>query len=154
MTGATLHRLPFTKALRTMLAEQLGKPVEIRRIPTVPKDGNPETQIQVRRPYAILYPLWRSMSGPPFAEPDVDAEWTYQVSLFAERGDQLEWMADRVMGGVLDRAASGAFVHPVTVDGIYCSDRTLKEDNGGDLTADEPPQLDLRFGFNVSPRSA
>lgn len=171
MTVTTiLPRLPFAKGFKALLEEATGKPVGWRRIPTVPADDDPDTQVPVKRVYLIMYPLWTRTDGPPFGAPDADAHWTFQVSIYAERGDQLEVFRDKVIAAVLGRdGTTTAFVHSLDVDatedrvGQHCWGRTMTEDSGGPtgpptMGADELgveqdlPSTDLRFVFDVSPR--
>ena len=151
MTVTVLPRLPMSKHLRVLLEEETGHPVGLSAIPrkVPPGQTGPATaQSPEKPPYFILYPGWATTSGPPFATPDADAEWVYQVTAVADRGDQLEWMRDKVIGIFLARKEDGSFVVPIEVAGIRVMNRTLQDDAGqdaGDL------QSALRFTLYVTP---
>lgn len=143
-----LNRLPMSKHLKALIADRTTIATGLSSIPRVPSEADPDTFVSVPAPYFILYPLWVNLSGPPFVAPEADAEWIYQVTAIAEKGDQLEWMRDKVLTTVLGRSPSGAFVVPIEVAGMRVMDRSLKEDGGM-----EPGSMEstLRFALKVTP---
>lgn len=153
-TRSILPRLPMSKALRGLLAEGQPYPVGLGAIPRIPDPEAPagsDAKIAAAPPYLILYPLWStSLESTPLVAPDSDWEWNYQVTGVAERGDQTEWIRDRVLQLLLGRNADGSFETPLEVPGIRVMNRWLSDDSGT-----EPGTLstDLRIVLSVTPAS-
>jgi len=150
-TTSVLNRLPMTKKLRTELTEFMGMdfPVGLGSIPLV---GNLDNRTLAKPPYLIIYPLWRTSLAGTWSQPDADVDWTYQISGFSERTDQLEWIRDKVTEFFLARNPDGSFAHPLDVEGMHVINRYLKEDVGSDpATAGGVIASDMRFGVVVTP---
>lgn len=114
----SLHRLPFDKAVRTMLQEATGKPVGLYGLPTVDDPADPAgPKLPAVPPYYALYALPASYSGPPFGDDHADVEWRYQLTCIAERADQAAWLRDRGVDAMVGRQPDDpqAFLHPIVV---------------------------------------
>mgnify|MGYP006189841959 CR=1 FL=1 len=153
MTDYLLPRAPMTTKIQDTLAGALGIPFGTAAAPRVPSTGDASTLVAATAPYGVLYPLWRNLSGPPFGAANVDAEWVYQVTLIAERGDQADFLLDRVFQVFLGKDAAGEWVHPFDVPGLSVMDRTFKEDAGIDPADPAIGVFDAiaRFGVHVTP---
>lgn len=151
----TMHRQPTTLKIRSKLDTVLGDDwaVGLSAVPQVP-GATPNTWVPVSLPYVILYPLWTKPSGPPFgANRHDDAEWTYQVTCLALRGDQLEWVRDRVIAAFLATNPDGSYVHDLAGDGVKIMERAMADDTGSGEAAPGVSALpsDLRFRLHVTP---
>ncbi|WP_116211600.1 DUF3168 domain-containing protein [Streptomyces olivoreticuli] len=120
-----INRAPVTEAVRAMLSEAVGKSCGVGALPTV--GGTP-----VLLPYLVLYPLGGDFDGALLGDRSEDAHLVYQVTVVASRTDQAEWVADRVRRALLDRAATGEWVHPLVVPGGRVWGRALIADDGTD----------------------
>jgi hypothetical protein len=163
-----LPRLPMTKAVRSLLAEVTGKPWEIRRIPRVPAthdDGTlvvPEKLVPAEPVFGILYPQWRTFSGPQYADQHADVVWHYQATIAVRRGDQGEVWGDKVIRALVGRTADLRFAYdldiPATEDhpGMRVIDRTIEEDGSDEGVGDSATgvvTVDIRFSLSVTPTS-
>ena len=149
-TPYVLPRYPMTKKIHADLGAALGIPVGLNAVPKV-SDGSGGLEL-AKAPYAIVYSLWRNLSGPMFGAAQVDAEWVYQVTLYGERGDQLELLMDKVFAFFIGKT-DGHWTHPLDVDGLAVMDRVFKEDTGVDTGDPTSGTLDAvaRFGILVTP---
>lgn len=120
---------PITTALVAFLAAQTGRPVGYGSAP-VTGDGPEDV------PYAIVYPLPGGATWGPFLTgPDEGAEVPYQVTSVGSRGDQADWMADRVRKAMVGRTA-GALTAALAVTGLTVLDRSLVSYGGHDRQGD------------------
>ncbi|KQP81573.1 hypothetical protein [Aeromicrobium sp. Leaf291] len=151
MTTTALRRQPMSLALRDALAHTIGFPCELRSIPRV-RDG--AATVSAAPPYVILYPLDGGSSGTQ-GKPHSSAAWSYQATLVGQRGDQLELLYDRLVAFLYDRHASGAWVHPLAVEGQKVYDRNKDDENGAGASGEDTKagimSHDVRFTLSVSP---
>lgn len=163
-----LPRLPMTKRLLAVLREQTGKPWEISTVPRKPDPQKPAELIGEAPPYGILYPMWERPdedTGPPLTAPNADPSWVYQASYYSIRGDQLEWLRDRVYAVLLGRDSDGKFLHSLDLDavtagpdgdhhpGIYVMDRELVEEQGMPNPTGTLLEASVRVALKVTPRT-
>lgn len=144
-----LPRAPTTKKLHDALKAAFGPiPVGLSAIPQTPPG------VSARAPYAILYPLWANLDGPPWGQDrHADAEWCYQLTCYAERGDQLEGMRDKAFAVFLGKADDG-YTHDLDTASAKIMERDLKEDAGiGEAVGSIIPS-ELRFGLHATPADA
>ncbi|WP_406349586.1 hypothetical protein OHB10_32200 [Streptomyces sp. NBC_01597] len=121
-------RLPVTRALAALLEHATGRPCGIGELPRVQgKSG----WVPAPVPYTILDSLPAEFGGPPLWDWHADAAWSYQITSVGERGDQVEWLADRVRAGVVGRT-DGHWSHDLHVPEARVIDRELTYDAGGD----------------------
>jgi hypothetical protein len=148
MANHILKRQPTTMKLQSVLDEALGADYAVGLSAAPRVETSPGTLTAASPPYVILYPLWVNLSGPAFgADRHADAEWTYQVTGMALRGDQLEWVRDRVLEVVLGKDDDGRYVHDLDTPGVKITERDLKEDSGiGEAVGSVLP-TDIRFGL-------
>lgn len=152
-----LPRLPMTQALTDLLGEVTGWPWEIREIPKVPdpKGTGPigdRELVPVPPPYGILYPLWRTYSGPAWFNPEADAGWVYQATWVVERGDQLEWADDKTREVIVGRHGRD-YLHDLDIPGVSVMGREILPDGSNDETPTSGTiiQGTLRFVLYVTP---
>ncbi|MEU3973421.1 hypothetical protein [Streptomyces bacillaris] len=121
-------RLPVTRALAALVEKATGRPCGIGELPRVEgKSGfEPATA-----PYTILDSLPGEFGGPPLWDWHADAAWSYQVTSVGERGDQVEWLADRVRAGVVGRTDDRWSYDLHLLEGRVI-DRELTYDAGGE----------------------
>jgi hypothetical protein len=148
----SLPRLPFSKALRTLVETGTGKPCGLGVFPLINAPGEPEHNKPVPPPFSVLYVVPGSnYSGPPMADDHADVEWTYQLTYVAQREDQAQWLFDRGHGTVLDRTPGDGqvFVHPLIVDGMTVMRRRHVTDG---VTPSEGDVVSLfeQFAFTVT----
>lgn len=121
-------RLPVTRALAALLEQATERPCGCGELPRVRgKFG----WTPARVPYAILDSLPAEFAGPPLSDWHADAAWSYQVTSVGKRGDQVEWLADRVRVGLVGRIG-GRWRHELRVPGFRVMDRELTYDAGGE----------------------
>ncbi|MFJ9356993.1 hypothetical protein [Streptomyces mirabilis] len=121
-------RLPVTRALAALLKHATGRPCGIGELPRVQgKSGWEPAPV----PYTILDSLPAEFCGPPLWDWHADAVWSYQVTSVGERGDQVEWLADRVRAGVVGRT-DDHWSHDLHVPEARVIDRELTYDAGGE----------------------
>ena len=147
MEVTVLPRLPFTRALHEWLGQRFTAGTEVYPIGwgAVPRKDTGEQYVA---PYAILYSLWSEVAGPPLGRlAAADATWVYQLTMAGKRGDQVEWMRDRLTDALLARTATG-WKHPIVVPGLTIMSREISDDAGGEVSE---LQLDVRFNFKVTP---
>ncbi|MEU8560583.1 hypothetical protein AB0C45_03745 [Streptomyces cyaneofuscatus] len=121
-------RLPVTGALAALVEEATGRPCGIGELPRV--EGKSGWKL-ASAPYTILDSLPGAFSGPPLWDWHADAAWSYQVTSVGERGDQVEWLADRVRAGVVGRS-DGRWTYGLHVPEARVIDRELTYDAGGE----------------------
>lgn len=121
-------RLPVTRALAALVEKTTGRPCGIGELPRV---EGPSGWEPAPAPYTILDSLPAEFSGPPLWDWHADAAWSYQVTSVGERGDQVEWLADRVRAGVVGRT-DGRWAHDLRVPEARVIDRELTYDAGGE----------------------
>jgi hypothetical protein len=153
---SVLKRLPMTKLLRDRLTVALGDGYSLA-VGAAPRTqvvgSNPPVFVGVDAPYVILYPLWTNTSG-TWSQPDADAEWLYQASMFGKRWDQNEWMRDRLVSWIFSRTPDGQFRNALEVEGMRVMDRSIRDDTGYAPDNAVPSgiiQSDLRFSLKVTP---
>lgn len=145
--GIPARRL-LTSALKQMLIDATGQPVEVSRAPF----KNNDTKQVADVPYAILYPLpgGGSEGGAPLTHPDADLQFVYQVTSVALRDDQAEWMADKVRWAMLGRDSSGTFRWSLTATGMTVMDRRLSGAVGGLDLVDQIYQIPESYSIYVT----
>jgi hypothetical protein len=149
----TLHRLPFDKAVRTMLEAATGKPVGLYQLPTVPDPADPEnSRLPVDPPYYVLYALPADFSGPPFGDDHADVVWGYQLTCVAERADQAMWLRDHGADAFLARQPGNqqAYLYPITVAGMTVMWRRAEDESPPD-DADGVLSYPQRYAIAVTP---
>lgn len=144
-------RLPTTLRIQTALSgvSPDGHPCGLAQRPKGPGPGYADLD----PPYAILYPLWQTLDGPPFGGMrHADAWWTYQVSLFALRGDQLEVMRDKVVEVIFGKTESGdEWATSLDTAGVKIVDREDSDDTGGEEPVAGVFPSSLRFRIKATP---
>lgn len=120
--------------------------------PTYTDPPGSNTVKAYRPPYFIVYPMWASLGGPGLGpDRECDAEWTYQVTMLALRGDQLEWMRDHVVRCVFGKNPDGSWLNsfdtPESDNGpaVRIIGRELTDDTGTGDGADGVLPSDFRF---------
>ncbi|MEU6254293.1 hypothetical protein [Streptomyces sp. NPDC047043] len=121
-------RLPVTRALAALVEHTTGRPCGIGELPCVQGKSGWEP---AAAPYTVLDSLPAEFSGPPLWDWHADASWSYQVTSVGERGDQVEWLADRVRAGVVGRT-DGHWTHDLLIPEVRVIDRELTYDAGGE----------------------
>lgn len=152
MTRFLIPRAPVTRALQALLRDAVGIPFGIAAAPRVPSNEDPDFLVPTTTPYGILYPLWRNLSG-GLGAPDGMAEFVYQASVVAERGDSLDIYMDSVFDVFLGRNADRSWKHPLEVPGVSVMDRTAKDEAGIDPADAKVGVFEgvARFGIHVTP---
>ena len=121
-------RLPVTRALAALLEHATGRPCGIGELPRVQGESGWEL---AATPYTILDSLPAEFGGPPLWDWHADAAWAYQITSVGERGDQVEWLADRVRAGLVGRT-DGRWNRELLVPEVRVIDRELTYDAGGE----------------------
>ncbi|WP_431770887.1 hypothetical protein [Streptomyces cucumeris] len=121
-------RLPVTRALAALVEKTTGRPCGIGELPRVEGKSGWEP---AACPYTILDSLPAEFGGPPLWDWHADAAWSYQITSVGERGDQVEWLADRVRSGIVGRT-DGRWVHDLLIPEARLIDRELTYDAGGE----------------------
>lgn len=151
MTTTPLPRLPMTKAIKALFVAQFHpKPIGLAVAPRMADPEDPSTLIAVPPPYGVLHALWTTTGGPPLHDPNADSEWNYQLSLYAEKGDQLEWMLDKARAVWVGRNPDRSWRHPIEVEGMKVMDRELRDDLGADPSGASIDAV-LRLAIKVTP---
>lgn len=145
--GIPARRL-LTAALKQMLMDATGRPVEVNRAPF----QNNDTKIVADVPYAIIYPLpgGGSVAGSQLYHPDEDMVFVYQVTSVALRDDQADWMGDKVRWAMLGRDGQGAFRWALTPSGMTITDRRLSGAAGGLDLVDQIYQVPESYSIYVT----
>ncbi|GHE06577.1 hypothetical protein [Streptomyces alanosinicus] len=147
----SLARLPVTRALAMLIEQATGRPCGVAELPrarTESGEWNPTAA-----PYTILDSLPSAFTGPPLWDWHADAAWTYQVTSVGERGDQVQWLADRVRAGVVGRSG-GRWTHHLRVPQARVIDRELDHDAGGETSVSAAGAIVSyvqRFTITVTP---
>ncbi|MER5546490.1 hypothetical protein ACWDBP_35010 [Streptomyces sp. NPDC001233] len=147
----TAPRLPVTRALAALITDATGRPCGIGELPLV--QGKSGDWKPAAAPYTILDSLPGEFSGPPLADWQADAAWSYQVTSVGERGDQVQWLADRVRNGVVGRR-DGSWAHDLHVAQGRVIDRELAHDAGGETSVSAAGAIVSyvqRFTITVTP---
>ncbi|HEX9991353.1 MAG TPA: hypothetical protein VGB14_00355 [Acidimicrobiales bacterium] len=105
-------RRKVTQALIDMLAAATTRPV-----------GDLDRPPAGVEPFAVVYPIPGGSSDGPAQWPHADVDRVYQVSSVGKDRWQAEWMADKVRAAILGRNGNGAYVNPITVDGVVVFER-------------------------------
>ncbi|WP_432190843.1 hypothetical protein [Streptomyces sp. bgisy027] len=121
-------RLPVTRALAALVEHTTGRPCGIGELPRV--EGKSGWELAAA-PYTVLDSLPAEFGGPPLWDWHADAAWSYQVTSVGERGDQVQWLADRVRAGVVGRT-DGHWTHDLLIPEVRVIDRELTYDAGGE----------------------
>ncbi|MGQ4490080.1 hypothetical protein ACN6LM_000510 [Streptomyces sp. SAS_281] len=121
-------RLPVTRALAALVENATARPCGIGELPRVEGKSGWEP---ASAPYTILDSLPAEFDGPPLWDWHADAKWSYQITSVGERGDQVEWLADRVRAGVVGRT-DDRWAHDLRVPEARVIDRELTYDAGGE----------------------
>ncbi|MFE9250159.1 MULTISPECIES: hypothetical protein [Streptomyces] len=121
-------RLPVTRALAALVEKTTGRPCGIGELPRVEGKSGWEPAAS---PYTVLDSLPAEFGGPPLWDWHADAAWSYQITSVGERGDQVEWLADRVRNGVVGRT-DGGWAHDLLIPEARVIDRELTYDAGGE----------------------
>ncbi|MGW3121357.1 hypothetical protein ACWDBW_30110 [Streptomyces sp. NPDC001107] len=122
-------RLPVTRALAALVERATGRPCGVGELPRVQRESGEWEPASA--PYTILDSLPGEFTGPPLEDWHADAAWTYQLTSVGERGDQVEWLADRVRVGLVGRS-DGRWTHDLPVPEVRVIDRELTYDAGGE----------------------
>jgi hypothetical protein len=149
-----LARLPVTLKLQTELAgiSPDGHPAGLSNRPRKQDPPGSGTWVDLEPPYAILYSLWQTLEGPPFgADRHADVWWTYQVTLLAKRGDQLELMRDRLNKVIFATTEAGGYVTSLDAGGAKIIDREPADDAGADTPVDGVYPSSMRFRLKATP---
>ncbi|MDQ0990717.1 hypothetical protein [Streptomyces sp. V3I7] len=123
-------RLPVTRALAALVEKATGRPCGIGELPRVEGKSGWEP---ASSPYTVLDSLPAEFGGPPLWDWHADAAWSYQITSVGERGDQVEWLADRVRSGVVGRT-DGRWAHNLPIPEARVIDRELTYDAGGEAS--------------------
>lgn len=124
--------LPITNALVALLEAQTGRPVGRGSAPLA---GGVVADLE-DGPYAIVYQLaGGSTWGPMLYGPDEASQLPYQVTSVGKRGDQADWMADRVRQVMVGRT-DGTLTHALVVPGLTILDREFSAYGGQDRDGD------------------
>ena len=119
-------RRACTEALKKLIEEECGWPVDVGRAPTE------QNSQQVEKPYVVILPQDRGVfSGPIFANTTADAAFEYQIVSVGETYDQAELVADKVRQVLLEKDDTGAFTYQFTVPDLKVMDRTPGFDSPG-----------------------
>ncbi|GHE80174.1 hypothetical protein GCM10014715_39440 [Streptomyces spiralis] len=102
-------------------------------------------------PYSVLYELGQVAGyGPPFGDPDADAQVYVQISSVGTTAEQVSLHADKVRSAFLARVpGSGQFANPINVAGGRVMDRTLDQEDGTTVTSGTYTYVQ-RFALRVS----
>ncbi|MGW1284365.1 hypothetical protein ACWD4N_11775 [Streptomyces sp. NPDC002586] len=104
-------------------------------------------------PHTMLDSLPGEFSGPPLADWQADAAWSYQVTSVGERGDQVQWLADRVRDGVVGRS-DGSWAYDLRISQGRAIDRELAHESGGETSVSAAGAIVSyvqRFTITVTP---
>ncbi|MGW1047705.1 hypothetical protein AB5L52_30210 [Streptomyces sp. CG4] len=104
-------------------------------------------------PHTMLDSLPGEFSGPPLADWQADAAWSYQVTSVGERGDQVQWLADRVRDGVVGRS-DGSWAYDLRISQGRVIDRELAHESGGETSVSAAGAIVSyvqRFTITVTP---
>jgi hypothetical protein len=144
-------RLPVTRALAALIEQATGRPCGVAELPRV--RGESGEWKPASAPYTILDSLPGAFTGPPLWDWHADAAWTYQVTSVGERGDQVQWLADRVRAGVVGRSG-GHWAYDLDVPQARVIDRELDHDAGGEASVSAAGAIVSyvqRFTITVTP---
>lgn len=147
----TFPRLPVTRALSALIEKATGRPCGIAELPRVQTESG--VWESAGTPYAVLDSLPGDFSGPPLEDWHADAAWGYQVTSVGERGDQVEWLADRVRAGVVGRR-DGEWLYDLRIPQGRVMDRELDYDSGGETSVSAAGAIVSyvqRFTITVTP---
>lgn len=149
MAQHILPRAPTSKKLLTALRSAFG-PIPVGDAAAA-RVGNAANGAVAPLPYAVLLPLWSNLDGPAWSQDrHADAEWIYQIDLYAERGDQLEGMRDKAFAAVLGKTETG-YATDLNTDDAKIIERSLADDTGvGDPVGSTLPSQ-LRFRLHATP---
>ncbi len=112
-----IDREPVDLMLVAFLKTHTGKAVDLSRAPTDSKQPKTDAQSVSAVPYIIVYPVYGGMfQGPPLAAYLSMARFEYHVTSIGIRGDQAQWMADRVRHALFDCTAWGAYLNDMVID--------------------------------------
>ncbi len=125
----TVARLPVTRALAALLVKATGRPCGVGELPCLQGESGEWEPAAV--PYTVLDSLPGSFSGPPLEDWHADVAWSYQATSVGARGDQVQWLADRVREGVVGRR-DGRWAYDLHVSQGRVIDRELDHDAGGE----------------------
>lgn len=138
------QRRNLTEALKALLIDKTGKPVEVATAPRK-HDGT-----VADLPYAVVYPIAGGIySGPELCSPEADVAWEYQIQCNGKRYDQTEWLMDLVRTTIIDRN-NGVLVNRITFDDHVVMDQRIVGPEG---TLDEVGQIwfgSESFAFEVT----
>lgn len=114
-------RLDASLALKAFLRAHTERPSDVGIVPEESGGDDPNT------PYTIIYPMGGGdFAGPPFAFPEADAAFAFQITSVGNRGDQVEWMADTVREVMVGRdSQTRQFVHPLIIPGLVVQSREV-----------------------------
>jgi hypothetical protein len=108
-----IDRHPLNNAIKAMLEAITQRPGEIGHAPP-----------DAAAPYFIVYPVDGGGSDGSMAFPDENTEFVYEITSVGRTAEQVEMMGDRVWRAMLERDASGKFLHPIALaGGVGVSDR-------------------------------
>lgn len=125
----TAPRLPVTRALAALIEKATGRPCGIGELPRVERESGEWEAAPA--PYTVLDSLPGTFTGPPLEDWQADAAWSYQVTSIGERGDQVQWLADRVRDGVVGRH-DDTWAYDLRISQGRVIDRELEHDSGGE----------------------
>ncbi|OIJ97776.1 hypothetical protein BIV25_13290 [Streptomyces sp. MUSC 14] len=141
----------MTRALAALIEKATSRPCGVGELPLVQGKAGDWQPADV--PYTVLDSLPGEFSGPPLSDWQADAAWSYQVTSVGERGDQVQWLADRVRHGVLGRH-DGSWTYDLRVPQGRVIDRELAHEGGGETSVSAAGAIVSyvqRFTITVTP---
>jgi hypothetical protein len=126
------------------------------RLPNGSKCGDHKSPAIAVHPYPVLYSIpGGTVSGPPLADAQADADLVYQLDSVGRTRDQAEELAGRMLNWVVGRARDGKFlVVTANPDGHIIHDRIAEGSIGAPLAEGTQPNevytVSQRFVISVT----
>lgn len=142
--------LPVYKAVEELLADATGKPVGRAKLPRKQVDGKPTEEADV--PCTVLYVMPPTSSGPGWGDADADSTMRFRARAVGRTADQVEWLADRIRGGWLNRTVgTGGFTHELLIDGMSVMLREVDSESPIDPESDNVLSRSLVLSAYLTP---